>query len=62
MPERVWVAAGTLDGDPGIRAGANAFVTSQAEWHELTDGLPRFDSYPPLDVEPAPATAPPVGA
>lgn len=51
MPERVWVAAGTLDGDPGIRPGANAFVTSQAPWHALTDGLPQFPEYPPLDVE-----------
>ena len=56
MPERVWVAAGTLDGDPGIRPGANAFVASQAGWHELTDGLPRFDEHAPLDVEPLAAS------
>ncbi len=52
FPDFVWIAAGTLDGEPGIRPGANAFVASRAEWYTVSDDLPRFDEYAPL---PAPA-------
>lgn len=48
FPGAVWVAAGTLDDDPGIRAGANAFMGSRADWYEGTDALACFDTYPPL--------------
>jgi hypothetical protein len=37
---------GLLDGDPGRRSVAHAFVGSKAEWFELPDdGLPRYDAW-----------------
>ena len=39
--------AGVLDDDPGSRPFRHAFVAQRACWHELTDGLPRFDGRPP---------------
>ena len=39
--------AGVLDDDPGTRPFRHAFVAQKACWHELTDGLPRFDGRPP---------------
>lgn len=48
FPDLVWIAAGTLDGEPGIRPGAHAFVASRAEWFTPSDTLPSFDEYPPL--------------
>jgi hypothetical protein len=38
-PDRVWVAAGTCDDDPGIRPTRHIFVASKAPWFEITDGL-----------------------
>jgi hypothetical protein len=49
MPERVWIAPGSLDGDPGIRPSAHIFVASRAAWDEISDDQPRFDAYPPAD-------------
>lgn len=43
----VFMPAGALDGDPGVRAAAHIFVASKAPWFELTDAIPRFDAYPP---------------
>ncbi len=43
---RVFMPAGCLDDDPGIRPEAHIFVGSSAPWHEIVDDLPRFDSYP----------------
>ena len=40
--DSVWIAAGSLDGDPGCRPGSNIFVASKAPWFPLDDGLPRF--------------------
>jgi hypothetical protein len=45
--ERVFVPAGLLDDDPGLRPEAHIFVGSKAPWHEIADDLPRFDAYPP---------------
>jgi hypothetical protein len=47
LPEALWVAAGTLDDDPGLRPQAHIFVGSKAVWHEIADDLPRFEEYPP---------------
>jgi hypothetical protein len=44
---RVFVPAGLLDDDPGVRPEAHVFVGSKAPWHEIADGLPRHDVYPP---------------
>jgi hypothetical protein len=48
MPDTVWVSVGTLDGDPGVRAGVHMFVGSKAPWDEITDALPRFTTYGPI--------------
>ena len=41
------VAAGTLDGDPGVRPREHIFVGSKAPWHEITDALPQYAQWPP---------------
>jgi hypothetical protein len=47
LPDAVWVAAGTLDDDPGIRPDAHIFVASKACWYEIADALPQHAGYPP---------------
>jgi hypothetical protein len=44
---RVFMPAGCLDDDPGVRPAAHIFVGSKAPWHEISDELPRFDQFPP---------------
>ena len=41
--DRVVVPAGSLDVDPGVRAGVHIFVGSKASWFEILDELPKFD-------------------
>ncbi|MBI3769723.1 MAG: GFA family protein [Deltaproteobacteria bacterium] len=43
----VFVPAGCLDGDLGVRPEMHIFAASKAPWVELRDDLPRFDAYPP---------------
>jgi hypothetical protein len=43
----VFVAAGTLDDDPGIRLASHIFVGSKGAWFDILDDKPRFDEYPP---------------
>ena len=43
------VTLGTVECDPGIRPRSHIFVGSKAPWHEITDGLPRFEEWPPGD-------------
>ncbi|MBW2419785.1 MAG: GFA family protein [Deltaproteobacteria bacterium] len=43
----VFVAAGTLDEDPGIRPESHIFVGSKAPWLDIHDDTPSFDAYPP---------------
>jgi hypothetical protein len=45
--QRVFMPAGTLEGELGIRPQMHFFVGSKPAWHTLTDGLPRHDAYPP---------------
>lgn len=40
--DEVWIAAGSLDGDPLVRPQCHIFVASKAPWHELHDELPKF--------------------
>jgi len=47
LPDATWVAAGALDGDPGIRAEHHIFVGSKAPWDEIADALPQHAGYPP---------------
>jgi hypothetical protein len=43
------VTLGTVEGDPGIRPRSHIFVGSKAPWHQITDALPRFETWPPGD-------------
>jgi hypothetical protein len=53
MPRRapgrdfIVVPAGSIDGDPGVRPAYHIFAGSKAPWHEITDGLPQHQEYPP---------------
>ncbi|MEW6270840.1 MAG: GFA family protein [Thermodesulfobacteriota bacterium] len=47
VPDALWIAVASLDDDPGLRPEAHIFAASSAPWHEITDGLPRHDEYPP---------------
>ena len=46
-----WLALGTVTGDPGLRPEAHIFVGSKAPWYTITDQLPQFDEWPPVDTE-----------
>jgi hypothetical protein len=43
----IFVPAGNLDADPGIRPMSHIFVGSKVAWYDIPDQLPRFDAYPP---------------
>ena len=45
--DHVFMPAGALDDDPGVRARLHIFVSSNAPWHEITGDLPRHDAHPP---------------
>ena len=36
----------------GLRQTHHIFCGSKAPWHEITDGLPQFDEYPPASFRP----------
>ena len=46
MPEFLWVAAGVIDGDPGVRPDRHVFVASRAPWYPITDALLQYDARP----------------
>ena len=41
------VPAGTLDGEPAVRAEAHVCVEEKASWFQITDELPRHQEAPP---------------
>lgn len=43
----VIAAAGSLEGDPGIRPQMHIFTGSKAPGYEITDSLPQHEEYPP---------------
>jgi hypothetical protein len=43
----VVVPAGTLDGEPALKAEAHVCVSEKAAWFEITDDLPRHQEAPP---------------
>jgi hypothetical protein len=49
MPDSpfVFLPAGPLEGELGIKPQAHIFVGSKAPWHTITDDLPRYEEYPP---------------
>jgi hypothetical protein len=44
---QVFMPAGALDGELGIRPQMHLFVGSRARSHQIHDGLPQHDGYPP---------------
>jgi hypothetical protein len=44
---RVFMPAGGLEGELGIRPQLHMFVASAPAWQQITDALPRFAAYPP---------------
>ncbi len=42
----VFLPAGNFEDDPGTRPQFHIFVGSKAPWYEITDNLPRYDTYP----------------
>jgi hypothetical protein len=49
-PKTLGLAMGTLDDNPGIRPTFHVFVGSKAPWFEISDLLPRFDTFPPATL------------
>ncbi len=43
----VFLLAGNLDGDPGIRPEMHIFAASRASWFPITDSLPQHAGHPP---------------
>jgi hypothetical protein len=46
MDDKVYIPAGLLDGDPGVRTSVHLFVASKAPWVEITDDATQYDEYP----------------
>jgi hypothetical protein len=44
----VLIPAGLLDVDPGVRPTRHIFVRAKADWFEILDDLPRFQTKPQL--------------
>jgi len=43
----VFVPAGNLQEDPGLRPQMHMFTGSRASWYPIIDGLPQHEGYPP---------------
>ena len=43
----VFIPAGLLDDDPGVRPALHMFVGSKAPWWDITDHLPQFREWVP---------------
>ena len=43
----VFIPAGLLDDDPGVRPALHMFVGSKAPWWEITDKAPQFEEWVP---------------
>ena len=62
--QQVFMPAGALEGELGIRPQMHLFVGSKSPGHEIHDGLPQHEAYPPewgaagLDTPVACAAAP----
>jgi len=44
---KLFIPAGVLDDDPGIRPMGHIFVGSKAPWYDIPPGLPTWEAYPP---------------
>ncbi len=44
-PDLLYIAMGTVDGEPECPPGYHQFVGSKASWYEISDNLPRHDTW-----------------
>ena len=44
--DQVYIPAGLLDGDPGVRTSAHLFASSKANWTQIADDATQYDGYP----------------
>lgn len=49
-PEYVCLSMSTVAGNPPHPQGYHAYVGSKAPWHDITDNLEQYDTYPPADA------------
>ena len=45
-PDTFYLAMGSVDGNPKCPPGYHIFVGSKAQWYELKDDFPRYDTLP----------------
>lgn len=48
-PKLMYLAMGTVEGNPAHPPSYHQFVGSIAPWHEITDELPQWDTWPEQD-------------
>jgi len=46
-PGSIYLAMGTIDGNPATPPAFHQFVASRAPWYEITDSLPQYDARVP---------------
>jgi hypothetical protein len=46
LEKDIWIAAGTLDFDPGVKARSQMFTDSKACWHEINENLEQHKGFP----------------
>ncbi len=49
-PDFIGLPIGGLEQDPGNRPLMNIFVDYKAPWYEITDELPQYSEWPPVDL------------
>lgn len=45
-PDDLYLAMGSVDGDPALPPAYHIFVGSKAPWHEICDDAPQYDTEP----------------
>jgi hypothetical protein len=45
-PDSLYIAMGTVNGNPDLPPGYHIFVGSKAPWHTINDDLPAFEELP----------------
>ena len=46
-PGKVFVRAGSLDDDPGIKPQSHIWTSMKAPWHDICDGVVQHPEWPP---------------
>ena len=50
-PDMIYLAMGTIDGDPKLPSGYHIFVGSKAPWYTINDDFVQYDTLPPEEDE-----------